>query len=178
MYDSHPSCHGPCLWANFDFGMLLQLSATMRTCYFGQNSPGICHFWPNLGVSITVNGVFGWKNHGRFPSQALQTFLMNQFWLWTASAAVCKHPHMWFGPNQPWSCSFLAKTGGQLGRKYCGWPKMTPTIPVPGFVINVCELILTLECFWNSLQSCTYAIWAKVALKLFIFGQIWGSVWH
>ena len=88
------------------------------------------------------------------------------------------HAYMWFGPNQPWNCLFLAKTGGMLGRKCCGWLKVTCAIPIPGFIINVCELILTLECFCSSLQSFIHVIWAKVALKLFVFGQIWGSAWH
>ena len=36
--------------------------------------------------------------------------------------------------------------------------------------------MLTLECFYSSLQSCTYVIWARVALKLSVFGQIWGQL--
>ena len=59
MYNYHPSCRDLCLWANFDFGMLLKLSATMCTCHLGHYSPGIGHFWPNLRVDFAVNGVFG-----------------------------------------------------------------------------------------------------------------------
>ena len=47
---------------------------------------------------------------------------MNHFWLWSASAAVCNHA-VRFGPNQPLSCSFLVKAGGQLGSRYCAWMK-------------------------------------------------------
>ena len=35
---------------------------------------------------------------------------------------------------------------------------------------------LTFECFCSSLQSCTHVIWARVALKLSVFGQIWGQL--
>ena len=83
---------------------------------------------------------------------------------------------MRLGPNQPWSCSFLAKTGGQLGRKCCSWLQLPCTIPIPGFIINVCKSTLTLECFCISLQPCTRVIRARVALKLSVFVQIWGQL--
>ena len=72
----------------------------------------------------------------------------------------------------------MAKTGGQVGRKCCGWLKMIPVIPIPGFIINVYELILTLEYFCSSPQSFTHVIWVREAIKLSVFGQIWGSAWH
>ena len=55
---------------------------------------------------------------------------------------------------------------------------MPCTIPIPGFMILSCESILTLECFCSSLQSCTHVIWARVAIKFSIFGQILGLAWH
>ena len=68
MYDSPSKCHDPCLWTIFDFVMLLYLCATIYTCYLDQTSPGICHSWLNLGVSLAVNGVFGWKTiHNSHP---------------------------------------------------------------------------------------------------------------
>ena len=73
---------------------------------------------------------------------------------------------------------FWSKMGGQRGRKCYGWLKMPSAIPIPGFIIHVCEPILTFECFYSSLQPCTCVIWARVSIKLSVFGQIWGSAWH
>ena len=111
----------PWLWTNFDARMLLLLSPIMRKYNLGQTSPQTVCFLPNVGASLAVKGVFGQKYHVRFPSWALSTLLVNQFCRWSAPAAVCNHAPMWFGLTQPWSCSFLAKTGGQLGRKGCAW---------------------------------------------------------
>ena len=47
MYNSHPRLYKPCQWTNFDFGMLLQQSATICTCHLGQISPVAARFWPN-----------------------------------------------------------------------------------------------------------------------------------
>ena len=69
MYNSDPSCHDPCLWANFDFGMLLQLSTTICTCYLGQNHLRIGHFWPYLGVSLALNSVVWMKKPFTIPIQ-------------------------------------------------------------------------------------------------------------
>ena len=102
---------------------------------------------------------------------------MNEFWLWNASAAIFNHLHMSFGPNQLWSCSILAKNGGQLGRKCCGWLKMPCAIPIPAVMILACESILTLECFCSCLQPYVHVIWAKITPELVISGQIWGSAW-
>ena len=69
---------------------------------------------------------------------------------------------------------------GQIGRKCCSWLKMPRIIPIPCFIILACKPNLTLECFCSCLQSCAHVIWAIVALKLSIFGQIWdrlGSKW-
>ena len=96
--------------------MLLQQSATMRTCDLGSTSSGTARFWP--------------------------------------------------------------KMGGQLGRKGCGWLKRPCMIPIPGFIILDCDPILILKCSCSSLQSCTHVIWARVALKLSVFGQIRWSAWH
>ena len=101
---------------------------------------------------------------------------MKQFWLWNASVAICNHLHMSCGPNQPWSCSFLAKIGDQLGRKCCGWLVIPCIIPIPVVMILACEPISTLEYFCICLQSCTRVIWVRVALELDTFGQIWGQL--
>ena len=82
------------------FRMLLQQSAIMRTCDFGQIVPNIVRVL-NFWGSAWVYGVLGWKIHVWFPSQYLQTPLMHQLRLWSASAAVCNHAYMRFGPNQP-----------------------------------------------------------------------------
>ena len=144
--------------------------------------------WVRVASELVIYAKFGgqlgskWRVWMKTPCtiliQSSIDLFMNQFWLWSVSEAVCNHVYMWFGPNQPWSCSVLAKTGGQLSRICCDWLKMQCTIPIPGFVINVCELNLTLEYFWSSLQWCTHVIWANIALKLFVFGQIWGLAWH
>ena len=113
-YDSQYRFCSHWLWTSFDFGIRLHQSAIMPTYDLGQSSPQIVHFLPNLGVSLVVNGGFEWKRHVRFPSQALWTLLMHQFWLWSASAAVCSHANMIFWPNQPWSCSFLTQNWGSV----------------------------------------------------------------
>ena len=82
------------------------------------------------------------------------------------------------GQISPGAARFWPKTGGQLGRKCGGWLEMTCTIPIPGFLINVCDLILTLECFCSSLQSFARVLWARETLKLSVFGQFWGSACH
>ena len=102
---------------------------------------------------------------------------MNQIWLWSASVAICTHFDVWFGPNQPWSSSFLTNIGCQLDRKCCGWLKITCMILISGFIIVTCEPMLTLECFYSCLQPCAHVIWARVAPSLVIFYQIWGSAW-
>ena len=148
----------------------------MHTCDLGQSSHQIVHFWLNFGVGLALNGVFGWKCHVWFPPQALQTLLMNWFWLWNTSAAIYNHLHMSFGPNQPWSCSFLAQIGGQFGRKCCDWVKIPSTNSIPGCIVLVRELIMTFECFCSSLQSYPHMFWAKVAPKLFIFVKLGGQL--
>ena len=160
------------------FGMLLKQSAIMHIGNLGQRSLQTVHFWPNLGVSLVLNGVSGWKSRVRFPCQVLWILLMNQFWLWSASAAISSHLNMSFGPNQPWSCLFLANIGGQLGRKCCSWLKMPCTIPIPVVMILVCKPILTLECFCSYLQPYLCVILARIAPELVIFCQIWGSAWQ
>ena len=42
-----------------DFGMLLQQSTIMHPSDLGQSSPQIVRFWPNVGVSLALNNVFG-----------------------------------------------------------------------------------------------------------------------
>ena len=103
---------------------------------------------------------------------------MNQFWLWNAFAVIYDHMHMSFWQNQSWSCLFLAKIGGQLGRKCYGWLKMSCTIPIPVVMILACEPTLTLECLCTCRQPCAHVIWAKIAPEFVTFGQIWGSVWQ
>ena len=71
---------------------------------------------------------------------------------------------------------FWPKTGGQIGQKCCGWLKFPCRIPIPGCIILLCELNLTLECFCSSLQSCLYVIWARVAPKLFILPKFGGRL--
>ena len=102
---------------------------------------------------------------------------MNQFWLWNAFAVIYDHVHMSFWQDQSWSCSFLAKIGGQLGRKCYGWLKMTCTLPIPVVMIISREPTLTLECLCTCRQPCAHVIWVKIAPEFLTFGQIWGSVW-
>ena len=86
MYKSNPSCHDPCLWTSFDFGMLLQLSATMCTFYLGQSSPGIGHFLAKFGGQLGSQWCLDDKTMcNSHPKLCISTFLMNQCWLWSAS---------------------------------------------------------------------------------------------
>ena len=71
MDDSHPRLCRPFSWTNFNFGLLLQQSASIHTCDLGQISPGAARFWPKLGVSLAENIVVGLKWHLWFPFQAL-----------------------------------------------------------------------------------------------------------
>ena len=144
---------------------------------WGEISPGAAGFWPKLGVSLAENLVVDLKFHVRFPSQSSWSLLVNPFWLWNASAAVCNHVHMLFGPEPPGNRSFLAEFGSQLGSKCCVWMKIPCKNPTSGFLDLSNELILTLESFFSSLQPCVYVIWAKSTLELLVFGQNWGSAW-
>ena len=96
---------------------------------FGPNQPWSCSFWPKLGVSLAENLVVDLKFHVRFPSQSSWSLLVNQFWLWNASAAVCNHVYVLFGPELPQNWSFLAKFGHQVGRKSCVWMKKHVRFP-------------------------------------------------
>ena len=150
----------------------------MPLCGLGQSRPQIVHFWPNLGVDLAVNGVFGWKRPCVIPIPGFVNLAHEPISIWSASTAIFNHAHMSYGPNQSWSFLFLAKSGDQLGRKCCDWFKMPYTNSIPGFLTLAHEPILTLDCFCSSLQSCTHVIWAKVAPKLFIVGRIWRSAYQ
>ena len=101
---------------------------------------------------------------------------MNQFWLWNTSAAVYNHAHVWFQPELPWNCLFLAKFGGRLGMKWCVWMEKPCTIPIPGFINLAHKPILSVECFCSNLQPFAHVIWAKSALELIVFGQSWAHL--
>ena len=177
MYNSNPSCHHPCLWVNFDFGVLLQLSATMCTCYLGHSTPWIGHFCSNLGVSLAVNGVFGWKTCGipipGFVDLSHEPVLI--LGCFSSIPQSCVHV-IW--AKSDLELLVLAQNGRSAWQKMLWFLKMPRTIVIPGFIIYVCKPILILECFCSSLQSRLHVIWARVVIKLSIFGQIWGSAWH
>ena len=82
------------------------------------------------------------------------------------------------GQISPGAARFFGQNWWSAWQKMCGWLKIPCTIPTPGFTVLVCESILTLQCICISLQSCTHVIWARLALKLSILGQLWGLAWH
>ena len=160
------------------FQLWSEQSETMRACSLGQISPEAARFWPKLGVSIVENIVVGLKCHVWLPSKALKSLLVNQFWLWNASTTVYNYAHMWFGPEHPPNCPFLANFRGRLGTKWCVWMKNPCTIPIPGLINLSHEPILTLECLCSNLQPFAHVIWAKSALELLVFSQNWESPWQ
>ena len=65
----------------------------------GPTQPWSCSFLAKMGVSMVENVDVCLRCHVWFPSYALKSLLVNQFWFWNTSAAVYNHADMLFEPE-------------------------------------------------------------------------------